>query len=233
MRKLIVASATAEAAATLVEALANGEFQPGVRLTEESVAAQLGISRVPVREALSALVARTLLERRGRAIHVPMLEYDDLEQIYIARGALEALLYRRAAERMTDQTIRAITRLSQGMAKANETDSLDKLGARNRLFHFTIMEAAELPLVCGILANLWDRTAYYRAFFALSSDNREKAQAEHDEIIDACKRRDPDALVAIHTRHREWLLDRNLPWLHQSGSKARPGVAGNTVRGQG
>jgi DNA-binding GntR family transcriptional regulator len=197
------------------------------------VAGQLGISRVPVREALSALVARTLLERRGRAIHVPMLDYDDLEQIYMARGALEAILYRRAAERMTDQTIRALTRLKQGMAKANGTDSLDKLGARNRLFHFTIMEAAELPLVSGILANLWDRTAYYRAFFALSSDNRDKTQAEHDEIIEACRLRDPDTLVAIHARHREWLLDRNLPWLRQSGSKARPEVAGKTASGRG
>jgi DNA-binding GntR family transcriptional regulator len=218
VRKLVVSSATSEATSTLVDALARGEFRPGTRLTEESVAAQLGISRVPVREALSALVARTLLERRGRAIHVPTLDYDDLEQVYLARGALEDILYDRAADRIDEQRIRAITRLSQQIHKASETDSFDKINARNRAFHFTIMEAAELPLVTGILANLWDRTAFYRAFFALSTDNREKTQAEHEEIIDACQRRDRRALVAIHARHRRWLLDRNQPWLSHDGS---------------
>src|SRR5665213_1218863 len=82
MKRASVASATGEATSILVDALGRGEFRPGTRLTEESVASQLGISRIPVREALSALVARTLLERRGRAVFVPRLDYSDLEQIY-------------------------------------------------------------------------------------------------------------------------------------------------------
>lgn len=218
VRKLVVSSATSEATSTLVDALARGEFRPGTRLTEESVAAQLGISRVPVREALSALVARALLERRGRAIHVPTLNYDDLEQVYLARGALEDILYERAAGRIDEQRIRTLTRLSQQIQKASETDSFDKINARNRAFHFAIMDAAELPLVTGILANLWDRTAFYRAFFALSPENREKTQVEHEEIIDACERGDAHALVTIHARHRKWLLDRSQPWLSNDGS---------------
>lgn len=215
MKRATVASATGEATSILVDALGRGEFRPGTRLTEESVASQLGISRIPVREALSALVARTLLERRGRGVFVPRLEYSDLEQIYLAREALEGILYRRAAGNMTEQTVRVITRLQDGIEKASKTLAIDQMAERNRAFHFEIMTRAELPLVGNILSNLWDRTSYYRAFFQVDPQHRENTNNEHRQIIEACKNRDANALVSLHVQHRHWLLDRGLPWLNQ------------------
>lgn len=215
MKRATVASATGEATSILVDALGRGEFRPGTRLTEESVASQLGISRIPVREALSALVARTLLERRGRGVFVPRLDYSDLEQIYLAREALEGILYRRAAANMAEQTVRVITRLQDGIEKASKTLAIDQMAERNRAFHFEIMSHAELPLVGNILSNLWDRTSYYRAFFQVDPQHRENTNNEHRQIIEACKNRDANALVSLHIQHRHWLLDRSLPWLNQ------------------
>jgi len=215
MKRASVASATGEATSILVDALGRGEFRPGTRLTEESVASQLGISRIPVREALSALVARTLLERRGRAVFVPSLDYSDLEQIYVAREALEGILYRRAAAVMTEQSVRVITRLQEGIEKASKTLAIDQISERNRAFHFEIMSHAQLPLVGDILSNLWDRTRYYRAFFQVDPQHRENTNNEHRQIIEACKNRDANALVSLHIQHRHWLLDRDLPWLNK------------------
>jgi DNA-binding GntR family transcriptional regulator len=215
MKRATVASATGEATSILVDALGRGEFRPGTRLTEESVASQLGISRIPVREALSALVARTLLERRGRGVFVPRLNYSDLEQIYMAREALEGILYRRAAASMTEQSVRVITRLQEGIEKAAKTLAIDQMAESNRAFHFEIMSHAELPLVGNILSNLWDRTSYYRAFFQVDPQHRENTNNEHRQIIEACKNRDANALVSLHIQHRHWLLDRDLPWLNQ------------------
>jgi DNA-binding GntR family transcriptional regulator len=221
MKRATVASATGEATSILVDALGRGEFRPGTRLTEESVASQLGISRIPVREALSALVARTLLERRGRGVFVPRLEYSDLEQIYLAREALEGILYRRAAANMTEQSVRVITRLQDGIEKASKTLAIDQMAERNRDFHFEIMSHAELPLVGNILSNLWDRTSYYRAFFQVDPKHRENTNNEHRQIIEACKNRDANALVSLHVQHRHWLLDRELPWLNPDEGDGR------------
>lgn len=77
--------------------IVRGELAQGDRLTEEGVAEEFGVSRGPVRDAVSLLVYEGLVEsRRPRGIYVRGLTLDDIEQLYSLRGALEQLALRRA-----------------------------------------------------------------------------------------------------------------------------------------
>ena len=77
--------------------IVRGELTQGDRLTEEAVAEEFGVSRGPVRDAVSLLVYEGLVEtRRPRGIYIRGLTLDDIEQLYSLRGALEQLAVRRA-----------------------------------------------------------------------------------------------------------------------------------------
>jgi DNA-binding GntR family transcriptional regulator len=211
-------SATHQAGDAIRKALAAGDYAPGTRLYEEQVAAELGISRVPVREALSALVAQGLLERRQRGVYVPELQANDLNQIYMAREALENVLYQSAAHRLELRDVAQVKRIAQKLEHAAVTGSIKQMTEHNRAFHFAIMERAELPLIQQIVATLWDRTTYYRAYYWLTVEHRSLTIAEHGLIVAACEAADGAELVRLHIQHRQELLAEDFPWLGRQSS---------------
>jgi DNA-binding GntR family transcriptional regulator len=205
---------------SLLQSLQKGEFPPGSRLTEESLAAQLGISRVPVREALTMLVASRVLERRKRSTYVPTLRLKDREQIYAARHLLESHLLRMAATRIDDVALARIRAACTASVTSLRTGrSTSRIGKNNQRFHFAILELANQPMLLEIVANLWERTEYYSAVAALDADRRAVTADEHIVILAACADRDADQLVALHDKHRSWLVTTNLPWLDVTGDE--------------
>jgi DNA-binding GntR family transcriptional regulator len=219
MKKIRTTGATAEVTATLIEALKRGEAPPNSRLTEEKVAAQLGTSRVPVREALAALVAKGLLEKRGNQVFVPVLDPDDLREIYLARQLLESVMLLRAVENMTDASVAPLLRVQQSMATAIRSESIARLSKLNREFHFLIFRLSGLSLFLELTTNLWDRSEYYRAFYSLDASHRAAAYEEHSEMIEALRERDAGRLIRLHDAHREWLLRTDWPWMARSLTK--------------
>ncbi|MEM6355970.1 MAG: GntR family transcriptional regulator, partial [Pseudomonadota bacterium] len=83
---------------SLIDAIDSGEFQPGARLIETDLAARLGVSRTPVRQALSRLEAHGLASRDERGgLVVATLDYDQLSELYAVREWAEGLAARLAA----------------------------------------------------------------------------------------------------------------------------------------
>jgi DNA-binding GntR family transcriptional regulator len=215
MEKIQRSGVTIEIVAALTTALEVGELAPGTRLTEEALAREFGASRVPVREAMTSLVARGLLERRDGGTFVPMLGYHDLEEIYLARGRLEALLLERAAPNISDRTVTKLRTLTKSLEREGNNRRAKRWGEYNREFHFSIMRHAELPVILDIVRDLWDRTEYYRAFYSLSPMHRSTIVGEHEEIIEACVAHDAPRLIQLHDEHRQWLLDGHFPWMNR------------------
>ena len=231
LKRLRLSSATAQAVEALRTALANGEYEPGTRLFEETIANELGISRIPVREALAMLVAQGLLERRQRSVLVPALNSAEVEELYLGRAVLESLLYDRAGPRMRDLDIAKLERVEAALEAAASSDSLKDLALHNRSLHFTILERGGLPMICDLVGQLWDRTSYYRAYFWLEESHRHVTIAEHRVIIDACKARDGKALVELHHQHRLAMQLAHPRWLaSQSVDKAKQGDDGGSDR---
>ncbi len=102
--------------------LRNGRIAAGRPLQEVQLAQQLGVSRTPVREALTRLASEGLLVSSGRSFAVPALTIDDAEDIYEVRFLLETAAMRRIAPRCTDDEVRApIEAALAAAARAHET----------------------------------------------------------------------------------------------------------------
>jgi len=85
----------------LVQAITSGEFQPGQKLSEAQLARQLGISRGPLREALGRLDGRLVMRIPRIGVRVTNFSYEDIEQLFLVREALEGMPARLAAGRMS------------------------------------------------------------------------------------------------------------------------------------
>ncbi|MDT3677743.1 MAG: GntR family transcriptional regulator [Burkholderiaceae bacterium] len=123
--------------------LRNGRIAAGRPLQEVQLAQQLGVSRTPVREALTRLAGEGLLVLSGRSFVVPALTIDDAEDIYEVRFLLETAAMRRIAARCKDETVRAP--IEQALAAATRAHAAgDVLAFREAHAHF---RAACLALV--------------------------------------------------------------------------------------
>lgn len=191
----------------LRRAIVAGELRPGQRVAQDEVAAQVGVSVAPVREALRVLEQEgqlTYLPRRG--YFVTELRIADLEEIYALRAVLEQQAARAALATLDDDALARIALAAKECAAA--ADRADVAGelAANRRFHFGILDAPEHPHLMRLIRLLWDSTEAYRALYYNSAAERRAAIDAHDRILAALHARDPEWLVGELGAHRERAL---------------------------
>jgi DNA-binding GntR family transcriptional regulator len=209
MRESAVPGTTQQHAVTwLREAIVTRVLRPGQRVNQEGIAAEIGVSVAPVREALRVLEQEgqvTYLTRRG--YFVTELRIADLEEIYELRRLVETHLARSALPTLDDQDVARIRAAADDcLVAARAADVVAELEA-NRRFHTAILSAPGHPHGLRHVQLLWDSTEAYRALYYNDPEEREQAADAHERIIAAIDARDPDALVAALDAHRERALD--------------------------
>lgn len=135
-----------------------GELEPGQAVTIQGLVEQLGAGMTPVREALRRLISEGALAFRGnRRILVPVLDADAVEQLLLARVALEPQLARRAAERCTPEDIERLratdARLDHAIARGDVRGYLEE----NHRFHAELNAIAAAPILTELVEGLWLR----------------------------------------------------------------------------
>jgi DNA-binding GntR family transcriptional regulator len=179
-------------AQALREEILSGEIAPGTWLRQDDIAARLGTSRLPVREALRILetegLAELLPNRGGR---VPVLDLDQVNTLYRMRERLEPLTLILSLEHLTDAQVDEMARL-QAEIEAN-TDT-GRFLALDRDFHMASYAACPSEQLLTTTIRLWNSTQHYRrAFMVLTgTDRMSVVNAEHHLILDAVRRRDPE-----------------------------------------
>ncbi len=187
----------------LRRAIVAGELRPGQRVAQDDVAAQVGVSVAPVREALRVLEQEgqlTYLPRRG--YFVTELRIADLEEIYELRGLLEERAARAALPTLDDEALARIASAAKECADAAEVADVAAELAANRRFHFGLLDAPDQPHLLRMIRLLWDSTEAYRALYYNSADERRAAIDAHDRILTALRARDADRLVEALAEHR-------------------------------
>lgn len=203
-----LATAQQHAVEALRQRIVAGALRPGARVNQEDVAAELGLSVAPVREALRVLEQEgqvTYLPRRG--YFVTELRMADLEEIYALRALLEARAARHALPVLDDEALERVRDAARACADAAESGDVAAELAANRRFHMGLLDAPGQPHALRVIRLLWDSTEAYRAMYYISPEERRASLDAHDEILEAVTRRDPDQLVAALDAHRDRALD--------------------------
>lgn len=188
----------------LRELLLSGELAPGQQIVQEALADELGVSRVPIREALRVLEAEgQVVYEPHRGYFVTSLSLDELLEIYRIRSVLEAEAARAAVRRLTDADVARMADALEAVEQASTAENLTEMASANRIFHFTLLDAAGLPRLVRIVRQLWDATDAYRSRYYSAPEHREAVRAEHRAILAAVQARDADALVSLLDQHRD------------------------------
>jgi GntR family transcriptional regulator, rspAB operon transcriptional repressor len=198
-RQLARSKTVAQAAyENLRGAILEGARAPGEKLNQDTLAADLGVSRMPVREALSRLEAEGLIVfETYRGAFVKPLSADELEQIYLMRLALEPLLARLAAGVLESAHIENLAAIQQGMAQALAAGDTQALFERVRAFHETLYEAAGKPLILAQILGLRDRAQRYIRRYLTLPGRLAHVVENHADILAAARRGDAPAVERL------------------------------------
>jgi DNA-binding GntR family transcriptional regulator len=190
--------------AELRRLLVTGDLAPGSPVRQEALAERLGVSRVPLREALK------VLEGEGQVVYLPRRGYvvaelsvDDLLEVYRLRELLEAEAIRAAVPRLDEVVLEAIAAAAREVDRAGRSGDLVEMTASNRRFHFLLFDAAGMPRLSRTLRQLWDATDVYRAVYFGSPANRSRVAHEHADLLAAARDGDEERAVAVQAAHRD------------------------------
>jgi DNA-binding GntR family transcriptional regulator len=190
--------------ASLRSAIVRRELLPGMPIRAGAVAESLGVSRIPVREALRVLEAEGLVSSTPhKGVMVAEMSAADLHQIYLLRRILETEAATRAIPALSPATLAELESIVARMDAHLADGTYAELAELNRSFHFTICEASGLTHLTRILRMLWNQSDAYRALYLAHKDFRRQAQDEHWAILESCQARDVDAAVALLDEHRK------------------------------
>jgi DNA-binding GntR family transcriptional regulator len=184
-----------------------GRLAPGARVNQEGLAAELGLSVAPIREALRVLEQEgqlTYLPRRG--YFVTELRIADLEEIYALRQVLEERAARHALPGLDAETLMRIDDAAADCERAADTGDVAAELEANRRFHFAMLDAPDRPHVMRVIRLLWDSTEAYRALYYNAPEERAASLAAHARIASALRAGDADELVAELDAHRDRAL---------------------------
>ena len=184
--------------------LVTAELAPGAPVRQEAVADRLGVSRVPVREALKVLEGEgALVYSAHRGYVVAELSVDDLVEVYRLRELLEAEAIRAAVPRLRDDDVEAIAASAYDVDAAGRSGDLAAMTGANREFHFLLFDASGMPRLSRTLRQLWDATDVYRSVYFGAAGNREHVHSDHEELLAALRDRDVRRSIAAQKSHRD------------------------------
>jgi len=173
-----------------------GLFKPGEKLTLRAVAASLGVSLTPAREALFNLAAEGVLELGGNgSIYIPRLDEEKLRELIKVRASLEGLAAREAASRLTQSNIIEISAINDQLIEANQQKDYKRLIDLNWSFHFSIYEAANMPFLVRMIESCWLRTGSYLNVIYPDFAKTDTGILNHIAIIRAIREGTPETVA--------------------------------------
>lgn len=199
------------------------QLKPGMQLDEVSLAAQFGVSRSPVRDALARLISEGLVTSLpNRTMLVTPLEIEEFPKYIAALDLTQRAVTRLAAANRTDADLECIREANAAYIRALEGGSFQEMSERNKAFHMEIAKAGRNPYLIGYYEKLLgegQRLLHLHFDFIVSSASLTKPERDHDEIIEAIANRQADAAERASHEHTMLFRDRFIEYMKQNLTK--------------
>jgi DNA-binding GntR family transcriptional regulator len=187
----------------------SGELSAGMRLRQDHLAAQFGVSSTPIREALGQLAKERLIKHdthRGAVVFPPT--DADVRENFEIRLALEPLATELAAGQLDsaqlDNLERILTQLDDAVNEARRSGSTAQYEQVDRAFHSAIFAGSGRPLLCEMVETLRDAAAAYAHLHMPEGINQKilrRLHEQHRQLLDAVGAGDADRAQAVATQH--------------------------------
>ncbi len=183
----------------LRQRILSGVLPAGSPIRQEHLAAEFGISRIPLREALKQLAAEgfvTIASHKGAM--VAQMSIAEIEELFELRLRLETWMLGLALPRLTEDDFAALDQL---IAEQRAPDSLPRWGELNWRFHEIMYRPADRPLTLKMLRRIHDNIDRYLRLEVSLSAGRDRAFQEHETLLDHCRKREVDPALDLLERH--------------------------------
>jgi DNA-binding GntR family transcriptional regulator len=203
-------------------AIISGQYRPGQRLVIDELAAQFGISAIPIREALQQLQADGLVKIEPHVgATVTLIEANLVEEIFDLLEALELMSARRACARMTADQFRQLESIISQMD--GMLADLDAWSAMNVRLHTFVCECANIPLAQSMLVKVLDHWNRLRKVHLkeVHAKRASVSQKEHWQILRAMQARDTDLLERVIGEHNRAARDAYTAELNRALSQEK------------
>lgn len=181
----------------LIDFIMDGKIHMGEKLNTEELAQQLGVSRMPIRDAIKSLEKMGLVESIPYVgVHVVSLSEEDVREVYIGRKSLEPIAAYYACERITEEEMTEIETIHKELSAFCENMPLSakKIFLYNKEFHFAIYRASGFKRIIDMIESLWNNLAFCKLIYSQNyAESRENARAmlkEHEGFLEALRERD-------------------------------------------
>ncbi|MEX4004422.1 GntR family transcriptional regulator [Paraburkholderia sp. EG285A] len=192
-----------QAADALRRKILSGNLPEGYQLKQDALAAEFGVSRIPVREALVQLEGEglvRLIPHKGAV--VSELSIDEISELFMLRGILEPMLLKKSAPRLTEGDFAELDAILAEYKEELHAQHPARWGELNTRLHDLLMSRAEQPRTLSIVTSLLQQTdRYTRVQLSLSAESCRRAEEEHSELVRLCKTCDVRAAAALLKRH--------------------------------
>ncbi|HVB05638.1 MAG TPA: GntR family transcriptional regulator [Acidimicrobiales bacterium] len=179
------------------------ELPPGSKIIQEQLANQLGVSRVPVREALKLLEGEGLIRTEPhRGTYVVEVSPEELLQIVQLRGIIETDALAVSLPAIGDDELGTMEACLATMDAAAEVGDSRSLGLANRRFHLAIVEPSGWDRYIRLLNQLWDNSEPYWSYTSSDPEVHARRKAEHTAILAAVRARDLALVAELLDAHR-------------------------------
>ena len=179
----------------------DGAYKPQQHLRMIDLTQDIGISSIPIREALKQLENEGLVKfHLHRGVQVASYSLEEFENLYIIRATLEGLAGRLGTKKIIASAIDRMKTLLTEMDLAIKDDNFKEKIRLNYEFHLVLYRAARSEQLVKMITNLWDNT-YHNVYVLMAPkfipDYHERDQKEHAAIIDALIAREPERVERL------------------------------------
>jgi DNA-binding GntR family transcriptional regulator len=208
----------------LRDAIVAGDIPPGARIREVEIAARLGVSRTPVREAFLVLSIEGLLRLQpGRGATVRVYRADEIHLVHEVRSLVEGCAARFATDRISNQQLAALAE-SCARLEALPVGAVRECNEENARFHTMLFTIVGSDRLLHIGRHLLEVPLPYKTSYWGDIEQKRSSESAHRKVLDALSARDGDAAEAAMREHVHDTGSYMTAWMSQTGYLSEAGA---------